>query len=145
MPLEVAKLYRFRHLPDSPEPGVLMARVLVVDDEIAIVDVLKTFLEGMGHKVFTAYDGEEAVAVAKQERPHVVLLDIYLPKMDGLGVLRAVKEFDESMGVIMITAFREEDVAREALNIGAFDYITKPFDFDYLERALETKLQLMLM
>jgi len=122
-----------------------MARILVVDDEIAIVDVLQTFLEEKGHKVFAAYDGEEAVAVAKQERPHVILLDIYLPKMDGIGVLRAVREFDETMGVIMITAFREEEVAKEALSLGAFDYITKPFDFDYLERALNTKLQLMLM
>ncbi len=122
-----------------------MARILIVDDEIAIVDVLKTFLEDKGHKVFTAYDGEEAVKVAKQERPHIILLDIYLPKMDGIEVLKQVRQFDETTGVIMITAFREEEVAKQALELGAFDYITKPFDFDYLERALETKLQLMLM
>lgn len=122
-----------------------MARILVVDDEIAIVDVLKSFLEDKGHKVFTAFDGEEAIMVAKQERPHLILLDIYLPKCDGLEVLKAVRRFDESVGVIMITAFREEQIAKEALSLGAFDYITKPFDFDYLERALETKLQLMLM
>lgn len=122
-----------------------MARILIVDDEIAIVDVLKTFLEDNGHKVFTAYDGEEAVEVAKQERPHIILLDIYLPKMDGIEVLKEVRRFDEATGVIMITAFREEEVAKQALELGAFDYITKPFDFDYLERALETKLQLMLM
>jgi DNA-binding response OmpR family regulator len=122
-----------------------MARILVVDDEIAIVDVLKSFLEEKGHKVFSAYDGEQAVEVAKQERPHLILLDIYLPKMDGIEVLKAVRSFDESMGVIMITAFREEQIAKQALSLGAFDYITKPFDFDYLERALETKLQLMLM
>jgi DNA-binding response OmpR family regulator len=122
-----------------------MARILIVDDEIAIVDVLQTFLEEKGHKVFTAYDGEDAVETAKRERPHMILLDIYLPKMDGIEVLRTVKEFDEAVGVIMITAFREEDVARQALKLGAFDYITKPFDFEYLERALEIKLQLMLM
>jgi DNA-binding response OmpR family regulator len=122
-----------------------MARILIVDDEIAIVDVLKSFLEEKGHKVFSAYDGEQAVEVAKQERPHLILLDIYLPKMDGIEVLKAVRSFDESMGVIMITAFREEQIAKQALSLGAFDYITKPFDFDYLERALETKLQLMLM
>ncbi len=122
-----------------------MARILVVDDEIAIVDVLKSFLEDKGHKVFTAFDGEEAVVSAKQERPHLILLDIYLPKLDGLEVLKAVRKFDESVGVIMITAFREEQTAKEALSLGAFDYITKPFDFDYLERSLETKLQLMLM
>jgi DNA-binding response OmpR family regulator len=122
-----------------------MARILVVDDEIAIVDVLKSFLEEKGHKVCTAFDGEEAVAAVKQERPHLILLDIYLPKLDGLEVLKTIRKFDESVGVIMITAFREEKIAKEALSLGAFDYITKPFDFDYLERALETKLQLMLM
>ena len=113
-----------------------MARILVVDDEIAITDVLQSFLEEKGHEVFTAYDGDEAVAAAKRERPHLIFLDIYLPRMDGLEVLKSVRAFDGSVGIIMITAFREEEI---------FDYITKPFDFDYLERALETKLQLMLM
>ncbi len=122
-----------------------MARILVVDDEIAIVDVLKTFLEENEHKVFTAYDGLEAIEVTKRERPHIILLDIYLPKLDGIEVLKTIREFDDSIGVIMITAFREEDVAKHALELGAFDYINKPFDFDYLERSLETKLQLMLM
>jgi len=122
-----------------------MARILVVDDEIAIVDILKSFLEEKEHKVFTAYDGVEAVEVTKRERPHVILLDIYLPKMDGIQVLKAVREFDDTIGIIIMTGFREKDVAQEALKLGAFDYINKPFDFDYLERALETKLQLMLM
>ncbi len=122
-----------------------MARILIVDDEIAIVDILKSFLEEKEHKVFTAYDGEEAVEVTKRERPHVILLDIYLPKMDGIQVLKAVREFDDTIGIIIMTGFREKDVAQEALKLGAFDYINKPFDFDYLERALETKLQLMLM
>lgn len=122
-----------------------MARILIVDDEIAIVDILKSFLQEKEHKVFTAYDGVEAVEVTKRERPHVILLDIYLPKMDGIQVLKAVREFDDTIGIIIMTGFREKDVAQEALKLGAFDYINKPFDFDYLERALETKLQLMLM
>jgi len=122
-----------------------MARILIVDDEVAIVDILKSFLQEKEHKVFTAYDGVEAVEVTKRERPHVILLDIYLPKMDGIQVLKAVREFDDTIGIIIMTGFREKDVAQEALKLGAFDYINKPFDFDYLERALETKLQLMLM
>lgn len=122
-----------------------MARILVVDDEIAIVDILKAFLEDKEHTVFVAYDGAEAVTVAKKERPHVILLDIYLPKMDGIHVLQAVKEFDETIGIIIMTGFREKEVAQKALELGAFDYINKPFDFDYLERTLDTKLQLMLM
>jgi len=122
-----------------------MARILVVDDEIAIVDILKAFLEEKEHKVFTAYDGAEAVELAKKERPHIILLDIYLPKMDGIQVLKTVRQFDETIGIIIMTGFREQDVAQKAIELGAFDYINKPFDFDYLERALDTKLQLMLM
>jgi len=125
--------------------GLLMARILVVDDEIAIVDILKAFLEDKEHKVFTAYNGVEALEMAKKERPHIILLDIYLPKMDGIQVLQAVREFDKTIGVIIMTGFREKDVALKAIELGAFDYINKPFDFDYLERALDTKLQLMLM
>ena len=120
-------------------------RILVVDDEIAIVDILKAFLEDKEHKVFAAYDGVEAVEIAKRERPHIILLDIYLPKMDGIQVLQAVREFDETIGIIIMTGFREKDVAQKAIEMGAFDYINKPFDFDYLERVLDTKLQLMLM
>ena len=122
-----------------------MARILVVDDEIAIVDILKSFLEDKEHKVYTAYDGVEAVKLAKKERPHIILLDIYLPKMDGIQVLQAIRKFDETIGIIIMTGFREKDVAQKAIELGAFDYINKPFDFDYLERALDTKLQMMLM
>ena len=122
-----------------------MARILVVDDEIAIVDILKAFLEDKEHKVYTAYDGVEAVEMVKKERPHIVLLDIYLPKMDGIAALQTIRKFDETIGIIIMTGFREKDVAQKAIELGAFDYINKPFDFDYLERALDTKLQLMLM
>ena len=122
-----------------------MARILVVDDEIAIVDILKSFLEDKEHKVYTAYDGVEAVEMVKKERPHIVLLDIYLPKMDGIEALQTIRKFDETIGIIIMTGFREKDVAQKAIELGAFDYINKPFDFDYLERALDTKLQLMLM
>lgn len=122
-----------------------MARILVVDDEIAIVDILKSFLEDKEHKVYTAYDGFEAVELAKKERPHIILLDIYLPKMDGIQVLQAIRKFDETIGIIIMTGFREKDVAQKAIELGAIDYINKPFDFDYLERALDTKLQMMLM
>ena len=122
-----------------------MARILVVDDEIAIVDILRAFLEDKKHKVFTAYDGVEAVELAKKERPHIILLDIYLPKMDGIQVLQTIRKFDETIGIIIMTGFREKDVALKAIELGAIDYINKPFDFDYLERALDTKLQLMLM
>jgi DNA-binding response OmpR family regulator len=66
-----------------------------------------------------------------------------MPKMNGLEVLKRVREIDREVGVIMVTAVNEEDTGREALNLGAFDYITKPLDLQYLERSLWCKIMLM--
>jgi DNA-binding response OmpR family regulator len=120
-----------------------MPRVLVVDDEADAVELLQEFLRDKGYEVLAASDGEEALRKVKAERPHVILLDIRMPKMDGLEVLRRVREIDHEVGVIMVTAINEEETGRQALQLGAFDYITKPLDFTYLERVLWTKLQLM--
>ena len=93
--------------------------------------------------MLTAPNGEEALRKVKEDRPHLILLDICMPKMDGLEVLKRVREIDQEVGVIMVTAVHEEETGRQALKLGAFDYITKPLDFQYLERSLWTKIMLM--
>ncbi len=120
-----------------------MLRVLVVDDELDARELLQAFLVAKGYEVLIASDGEEALEKVKEERPHLLLLDVRLPKMNGLEVLRRVREIDQEVGVIMITAVKEEDTGRQALQLGAFDYITKPLDLKYLERSLWTKIMLM--
>jgi CheY-like chemotaxis protein len=120
-----------------------MPRVLVVDDEPDAVYLLREFLEAKGYEVLTASDGEEALQKVKEERPHVILLDVRMPGMNGLEVLKRVREIDHEVGVIMVTAVNEEETGRQALQLGAFDYITKPLDFTYLERSLWLKLQMM--
>ncbi len=122
-----------------------MARVLVVDDEPDSVELLQEFLTGKGYEVVTASNGEEALRKVKEERPHLVLLDVRMPGMNGLDVLRTVREFDQEVGVIMVTAVNEEDTGRDALKLGAFDYIVKPLNFDYLERSLWYKVTTMLL
>jgi len=122
-----------------------MPRILVVDDEPATVDLLREFLAGKGYEVLTASEGEEALRKVKEERPHLILLDVRLPKMSGLEVLKRVREIDHEAGVIMVTAVAEEETGREALRLGAFDYITKPLDFNYLEQSLWVKLQMMML
>jgi len=117
-----------------------MARILVVDDEPEVCSMLKKFLTKKGHEVYAALNGEEALSVVKQERPHIVLLDIRMPKMDGMECLRHIKEIDKEAGVIMITAVKQEDIGREAMKLGAFDYITKPLSLQYLEDCLMVKL-----
>ncbi len=123
----------------------LMARVLVVDDEPDSVELLQEFLTGKGYEIVTASNGEEALRKVKEERPHLVLLDVRMPDMNGLDVLRKVREFDQEVGVIMVTAVSEEDTGRQALKLGAFDYIVKPLNLEYLERSLWYKITTMLL
>lgn len=122
-----------------------MAKVLVVDDEPEAVELLVEFLSSKGYEVLTAASGEEALRRVKEDRPHLVLLDIRMPGMNGLEVLRRIREIDTEMGVIMVTAVNEEDVGRKALELGAFDYIVKPLDLKYLERSLWYKIATMLL
>lgn len=122
-----------------------MAKVLVVDDEPEAVELLVEFLSSKGYEVLTATSGEEALRRVREDRPHLVLLDIRMPKMSGLEVLKRIREIDAEMGVIMVTAVNEEDVGRQALELGAFDYIVKPLDLKYLERSLWYKITTMLL
>ena len=122
-----------------------MPRVLVVDDEPKAVELLQDFLTLKGYAVITAPNGQEALRKVREERPHLILLDICMPKMDGLEVLRGIREIDREVGIIMVTAVHEEDTGREALKLGAFDYITKPLDFQYLERSLWCKITMMIL
>lgn len=101
-------------------------KVLVVDDEKPISDIIKFNLVKEGFNVITAYDGEEAVAKVKQSQPDLVLLDVMLPKLDGFQVLRKIREH-YAIPVIMLTAKEEEVDKVLGLELGADDYITKPF------------------
>ncbi len=101
-------------------------KILVVDDEKPISDIIKFNLVKEGFTVITAYDGEEAVAKVKQSQPDLVLLDVMLPKLDGFQVLRKIREHSATP-VIMLTAKEEEVDKVLGLELGADDYITKPF------------------
>ncbi len=118
-------------------------KILVVDDEPDFCEALREFLEEKGFSVMEANSCEEALEAYSQERPDVVLLDVIMPGKDGRETLQELKAFDPEVSVIMITALHEEDLALEAMADGAFDYITKPFNPDYLEMALMTKIGLL--
>lgn len=104
-----------------------MAKILVVDDEKLIVKGIRFSLEQEGMEVDTAFDGEEAIEKAKQTEYDVVLLDVMLPKFDGLEVCQAIREFSE-MPIIMLTAKGSDMDKILGLEYGADDYITKPFN-----------------
>jgi len=104
----------------------LTALVLVVDDEPPIVDLLTYNLKRSGYQVAVARDGEEALAVARRERPDLIILDLMLPRLDGLEVCRAIRR-ERDVPIIMLTA-RESEIDRVVgLELGADDYVVKPF------------------
>jgi DNA-binding NtrC family response regulator len=117
-------------------------RILVVDDEYLIRWTLQKNLEKAGYAVILAETGEEALQKISEEAPDLMLLDINLPGMDGFEVLEKAFQIDESFIPIMITAFEDVDRVVRAIKLGAFDYITKPFDFNKvrlsIDKALET-------
>jgi len=117
-----------------------MRKILVVDDEIIIRDLLEDFLSRKGYDVYTASDGRAAIAEVKEIKPHIVLLDIMMPGMDGIDTLEEIRRIDPRVGVIMITGVLDEKLGRRAMKLGAFDYITKPLDLDYLETAVMVKM-----
>ena len=118
-------------------------KILVVDDEIAVCKELKKFLKFKGFSVVEAYDGDQALEAYRDEKPDIVLLDVRMPGKDGLETLRELKALDPEASVIMVTAVHEEDIAKQAMTEGAFDYITKPINPDYLELALMTKIVML--
>lgn len=101
-------------------------RVLIADDDINVHQSLNTYFRREGYQILPAYDGEEAVRHAKQSRPDMLLLDIMMPKMDGLMACREIRKFS-NMPIIMLTAKGEEFDKLLGLELGADDYITKPF------------------
>ena len=117
-----------------------MVRILVVDDDSEICTVLGDFLTVKGFAAYTALDGRTAMTKIKEIRPHIVLLDIMMPGMGGIEVLKRIKEVDPAVAVIMVTGIYDEELAKRAIALGADEYVTKPIDFDHLEIALTMKI-----
>lgn len=101
-------------------------KILVVDDELDIVKVVRAYLERGGFRVITASDGQQALAAFRHEKPDLIVLDLNLPRMDGLDVCRAIRR-ESDTPIIMLTARVEEADKLIGLEIGADDYIVKPF------------------
>ena len=101
--------------------------VLIVEDEKNIVDIIRFNLQRTGYDTLEAYDGEAGLAMAREKKPDLILLDVMMPKMMGFDVCRALREEGDNVPVIILTAREEEEDKILGLEIGADDYITKPF------------------
>jgi len=117
-----------------------MAHVLVVDDEEKIRKILKIMLELKGHKVDEAQDGLEALDKIKENFYDLVVTDIKMPKLDGLGLLKEINKLELSLPVVFITAYASIDSAVEAMKMGAVDYIPKPFEEERIMLTIERSL-----
>jgi len=117
------------------------ARILVVDDEYLIRWTLQQNLTKESYEVLLAETGEEAVNKVGEEAPDLLLLDIKLPGMDGYEVLEKVLQIDPDIITIMITAYEDVDRVVKAIKLGAFDYITKPFDFSKVRLSIQKALE----
>ena len=116
-------------------------KVLIVDDERSIVDILKYNIEKDGTKAICAYDGKEGLRLARTEDPDVILLDVMLPEMDGFEVCRTLRAEGNNVPIIMITAREEETDKVFGLDLGAGDYITKPFSMRELLARVRTNMR----
>ena len=118
-----------------------MGKILVVDDDQNICKLVHDFFgELKGHTVYMANNGVEAVATARKYQPEVALLDIMMPGMHGVEVLRQLKQVIPGIKAIMITAVDDKDIAAEAMAEGALDYVTKPLDLTYLDTLVTFQL-----
>ena len=117
--------------------------VLIVDDEKNIVDILKFNLEKEGFDTIIAYDGEAALEQYAKNQPALILLDVMLPLIDGFEVCRRIRKTDKKTPIIMLTAREEETDKVFGLDLGADDYITKPFSLRELQARIKANIRRM--
>ena len=126
----------------SSAPGTrAKGLILVADDDASLRIMVNRSLTASGYAVIQAEDGERAVQLCRERRPDIVLLDIFMPKKDGLKVLEELADEMPDTGFLVLTGNEDEEVARACLKMGAFDYISKPFDPETLKTIIRDHLQ----
>lgn len=118
-------------------------KVMVVDDQNDNLVVISLAVQERGYRVVTAVDGEDAVSVVRLARPHLILMDISMPKMDGIEATRVIRHEEESKDtpVVILTALDDDEFRRKAADAGADGYFTKPIDFDRLHVFMDKLLR----
>ena len=122
-----------------------MIKLLTVDDEKGMTNLLYDFFHNRGFYISVAHSGEEALKIVNSDRPDIIFLDINMNGMNGIEVLERVKRIDKNIKVIMITVHSEKEMIAKAKELGADEYITKPFRVDYLEEVVIKKVQELML
>ncbi len=118
-----------------------MERILVVDDEIAVYDFLIDFLTLKGYEVHTASDGYTAINKIKKMSPHLVLLDIVMPGISGIRVLKEIQKLNLKTKVIMISAVSDQGIIAESIDLGAYGYIHKPMTLNRVKNVVASAIK----
>ena len=118
-----------------------MANLLIVDDELSMRQFLTHLFQRDDHAIRVAENGRQALAMLRQQGADVIISDVKMPDMGGIDLLRAARELDPNVEVIMMTAFANENTAHQAFLLGAFDFVNKPFDNDLLKEKVARALQ----
>jgi CheY-like chemotaxis protein len=141
-PLATTGLNRSDNKTDGSFPKVERTEgkflILVVDDSVDNVALISLYLQQQGYRVVTASNGEDAISVASQMIPNLILMDISMPTLDGLGATRRIREQDtlREIPVIAVTAFGTEGFQRAAYDVGVSGYLTKPIDLDRMNQLI---------
>ena len=117
-----------------------MSKLLIVDDELDVREFARNFFKKRKIDCLTAESGEEALKIISSDKPQLVLLDIRMSGMNGLDVLKKIKEIDKAIDVIMVTGVEEEEGMKNAKELGASGYIHKPLKLDELEETVLKRL-----
>jgi len=115
-------------------------KILVVDDDPEVRMATRDFLSSKGYEVVVAEGGREALRLLDASPPDVVLLDVAMPDLDGMETLKRIVATHPAMPVIMVTANADIEITSKVLQLGAADYVPKPFDLDYLDQAISIQL-----
>ncbi len=116
-------------------------KLMIIDDEQSVCTLLTRVFAPEGYEVTSETDCEKALETIKNNRPDCVLLDIKMPKMDGVDMLTAIAKMYKDVAVIMITAYGNLETAMESMKLGAYDYITKPFDLDFIKTVVKSAMK----
>ena len=119
------------------------ARIIVIDDEKSIRSALQMFLTDQGYDIILSDGSGDLVGLVSEKEPDVILLDMKMPEIDGMNLLKTLKDHDPELIIMMITGYADIDSAVQAMRLGAFDYVKKPFNLEELslniKKALETR------
>ena len=112
--------------------------VLIIEDEEDIRSTLAIFLESKGYTVWQAEGVERTVRMLNETVPDLIFLDVMLPGLDGIEILKMIKRYDSSVPVVIMSGYASEEIARRSLKLGAYDYVRKPFDLDRIASLLSS-------